>query len=110
MTLQRSDNETLTKMILLCFDLSTDGGVPAEFRPDFLVLGKRLRGTLINLLSAQFDSQTPQFVEANAKIMAVNRALNETANDLARFADTIEQVGKLIGTLDGLLTIAVSFI
>jgi hypothetical protein len=39
MTLQRSDNETLTKMILLCFDMSTDGGVPAEFRPDFLVLG-----------------------------------------------------------------------
>jgi hypothetical protein len=40
----------------------------------------------MNLLSAQFDSHI-QFVEANAKILAVNRALEDTANDLARFAD-----------------------
>ena len=109
MTLEKIDNETLTKMILLCFDLSTDGGVPAKFRPDFLALGKRLRGTLVNLLSAQFDKDAPRFIEAKEKLEVVNRALKETANKLKKFADTVEQVGKLIGTLDDLLKIAVSF-
>ena len=107
---ERTDNETLTKIIITCFDLATDGGVPAAFRPDFLILGKRLRGNLINLLSAEFDSATPQFVEVNANIKTVNKALKKTATDLAKFADTIEQVGKLIGTLDGLLKFAVKFI
>lgn len=108
--MERTDNETLTKMILLCFDLSTDGGVPAELRPEFLALGKRLRGTLMNLLSLQFDAQTPKFIEANGKIKTVNKALKKTASDLSNLANTIEQVGKLVGTLDDLLKIGVSLV
>lgn len=110
MTTEKIDNVVLTKMILRCFDLSTDGGVPAEFRPDFLALGKRLRGTLVNLLSAQFDSTAPAFVDAKDKLKAVNKTLKETADKLKKFADTVEQVGQLIGILDDLLKIAVSFV
>lgn len=110
MTTERIDNETLTKMILLCFDLSTDGGVPAEFRPEFLALGKRLRGTLVNLLSADFDNSAPKFIDAKDKLKAVNKALKATAEELKKFADTVEEVGKLIGVLDDLLKIAVGFL
>lgn len=110
MSLERADNETLTKMILLCFDLSTDGGVPANLRPEFLALGKRLRGTLVNLLSLQFDAQNAKFIAANEEIKAVNKSLKKTAKDLAKFADTIEQVGNLVGALDDLLKIGVSLV
>ena len=110
MTLERIDSATLTKMILLCFDLATDSGVPPKFQPEFLVLGKRLRGTLINQLAAQFDSQIPQFVEASANLNTVNKALKKTANDLTKFADTIEKVGKLVGQLDSLLMFVAKFV
>lgn len=110
MTTERIDNVTITKMILLCFDLSTDGGVPAEFRPDFLALGKRLRGTQVNLLSAEFDNSAPQFIEAKDMLRAVNKTLKETADKLKKFADTVEEVGKLIGVLDDLLKIAAGFL
>jgi len=110
MSSARTDNQKLAEIITLCFDLSMDGGVPEKLRPKFLVLGKRLRGTLINLLSAQFDSQTPKFIKANKKIEEVNKALKKTAEDLKEIADTIEQIGKLVGILDGLLGIAVSFV
>jgi hypothetical protein len=106
----RINNQELTEIIISCFDLVTNGDVPSEFRPKFLALGKRLRGTLMNLLSAQFDSQTPQFIEANKKIEEVNKALKKAAGELKKFADTIEQVGKLVGILDDLLGIAASFV
>jgi phage-related tail protein len=109
MTLAKTDNLKLAEIAILCFDLGTSESVPPELRPAFLVLGKRLRGTLMNLLSAQFDSQTPKFIEANKKIGEANKALKKTAEDLKEAADTIEQTGKLIGILDGLLGIAIRF-
>jgi hypothetical protein len=110
MDLERIDNVTLTKMIHLCFDLSTNGGVPDEFQPIFFAMGKRLRGTLVNLLSVQFDSQAPKFISASAELKEVNKALKKTSDNLTKFADTVEQIGKLLGVLDDLLSIAVSFV
>ncbi len=110
MSSARMNYQKLVEIITLCFDLSMDGGVPEELRPKFLVLGKRLRGTLMNLLAGQFDAQKPKFVEANKKIKKVNRALKKTARDLSNIADTLEQTGKLIEILDDLLGIAVSFV
>lgn len=110
MSLQRIDTATLTKLINLCFDLSTDGGVPPEVRPQFLALGKRLRGTLVNLLSVQFDENAPRFIAAGQALKRVNAELKRTAERLDRFANTIESIGKLIGVLDDLLQIAVGFV
>jgi hypothetical protein len=62
------------------------------------------------LLSAEFDNSAVKFIEAKERLKAVNKALKETSNKLKKFADTVEQIGQLIGVLDDLLKIAVSFV
>ncbi len=105
----KTENALLTEIIEACFDLSMHGQVPPEQRADFLALGKRLRGTLVNLLTAEFIEGTAAVSEANRKISELNQALKQEAKALANIANTVEQIGQLVSTLDGLLKLAVGF-
>jgi hypothetical protein len=52
------NNAELAQLTERCFDLSMDGRVLPSDRKEFLALGKRLRGSLLNLLTAQFAAGT----------------------------------------------------
>jgi hypothetical protein len=104
------DTVTLTSVINRCFELSTDGELSGARRGKFLAHGKRLRGHLMNLLSAQFDEDTDAVVEANKKLKEVNRELKDSATALERAATTLNDIAQLVGSLDKLLNVAVSFL
>ena len=106
----RVDTTTLAEVVKQCFEHSTDGRFTTEERARFLVEGKRLRGLLMNLLSAQFDDGTEALVGANAAVRAVNADLKASADQLAGIATTLNNIARLVGTLDKLLNVAVSFV
>jgi hypothetical protein len=104
------DTTTLTMIINQCFSFAMDARVSPADQNSFLIEGKRLRGQLINLLSAQFDDTTAQFAAATASLTKVNTALSNSATALANVAATLNGITTLIGNLDKLLTVATSFV
>ena len=108
--MMKVDTTTLTDSITQYFDHATDGRFSTSERAAFLTEGKRLRGLLLNLLSAQFNNGTQQVLDANAELKAVNTELKAAAANIAKTASTLNNVAHLVGTLDGLLGGAVSFI
>jgi geranylgeranyl pyrophosphate synthase len=108
--MMKVDTTTLSDSVTQCFDNATDGRFSTSERAAFLTEGKRLRGLLLNLLSAQFNNGTQQVVDANAELKAVNTELKAAAANIAKTASTLNNVAHLVGTLDGLLGVAVSFI
>ena len=108
--MMRVDTTALAEVISQCFENATDGRFTPEERALFLADGKRLRGLLLNLLSAQFDDGTQQVVNANVEVKAVNADLKASAISLAQTAATLNNVARLVGTLDGLLNVAVKFV
>jgi hypothetical protein len=104
------DTTTLTSVINQCFANSMDLRFSAADRNSFLVEGKRLRGHLLNLLSAQFDAGTPGLEEANADLQQVNDDLSQSAASLANTAQTLNDIVSLVQNLDKLLGIASSFV
>jgi hypothetical protein len=107
----KCDTTTLTQIINKCFDLSMDGRVTDEKqRSEFLALGKRLRGSLLNLLSAQFDDGTKAVEDANTSLTKINSDLADEANALNNLASTITNITTLVGTLDKLIGVAGSFV
>jgi hypothetical protein len=105
----RLNVQQLTDCIVECFELSSSGAVPLDFRSEFLVLGKRLRGALVNLVSAQFSEGTAAVQAANSQIADVNRRLKTEAKTLSDFVDAIRAGAALVGTLDSMLKLAVAF-
>jgi hypothetical protein len=108
--MMRVDTTTLAEIISQCFDNATDGRFTLDERAVFLADGKRLRGLLMNLLSAQFEEGTQEVVDANAELKAVNADLKSSATSLAKTATTLRNVARLVGSLDGLLNVAVKFV
>ena len=108
--MMKIDTTTLTDIINKCFANATDGRFTAEQRAVFLADGKRLRGLLLNLLSAQFNAGTPQLVAANAQLQTVNADLKASVASIAQAQATLNNVAQLVGTLDGLLGVAASFV
>jgi hypothetical protein len=104
------NNGELTQVIDHCFDLSMDGRVHPDDRNEFLALGKRLRGSLLNLLTARFEEGTQEVIEANTKIEGLNKSLSSTTQVLNNTAQGIRQLGQLVSILDGLLKIASNFV
>ena len=103
-------NAKLAEIVELCFDLSMDGRLSPEMRQEFMVLGKRLRGSLLNLISAEFEKGTSEFTKANAKIEEINKDLKNATQALDNTAKAIGQLGELVSILDDLLKIASSFV
>ena len=104
------DTPTLTMIINQCFANATDERFSPKDQNIFLIEGKRLRGQLLNLLSAQFDNTTAQFASATASLNEVNSALSTSATVLANTASTLNSIATLISNLDKLLAVASSFV
>jgi len=104
------DTTTLSNVINQCFAYSSDGRLSADEQTAMLADGKRLRGLLLNLLSAQFDDSTQAVIDANKQLTAVNTALANSATALANAAQTLNAVSTLVGNLDKLLNVASGFI
>jgi len=104
------DTSSLTGVINQCFDYSMDGRFDDNQQSAFLAEGKRLRGLLLNLLSAQFDDGTQAVLDANNQLAAVNTSLLNSAAVLANTAQTLNNIAALVGNLDKLLNVAASFI
>ena len=100
------NNTQLTELTESCFDLSMDGRLSQEERREFLALGKRFRGCLLNLLTAQFTEGTLAVTEANTEITKLNSKLKVSVKKLDNIAQAISQLGDLVSILDDLLKIA----
>ena len=104
------DTTALANIINQCFDYSSDGRIPSSEQTAFLADGKRLRGLLLNLLSAQFDDGTQAVLDTNKQLAAVNRQLGDAAASLAQSAQTLNTLANLVGNLDKLLNVAANFL
>jgi geranylgeranyl pyrophosphate synthase len=104
------DTKTLTGIINKCFDNASDGRFSEAQQAAFLADGKRLRGLLLNLLSAQFDDGTQAVFEANNQLASLNSDLSNSAASLANIAQTLNSVASLVSNLDKLLNVASSFL
>jgi len=103
------DTTKLTALINNCFDLSMAGDLSDDQRTSFLAAGKQLRGSLMNLISAQFNDGTPAVIDANTKLTTVNQEVTEAKNNLEKADGILADVNQLIGVLDGLLKLATAF-
>jgi hypothetical protein len=106
----KTDNARLAGIIEECFLLAGDNTLTANQRDQFRELAEHLRARLMILLSKTFDEGTPALIEANQRIAQVNANLKKATGDLASIADKVEQVSRLVSTLDGLLKIPLGFV
>lgn len=104
------DTTTLSAIINQCFAFSSDGRLSDDQQGTILAEGKRLRGLLLNLLSAQFDDGTQAVLAVNSQLNAVNAQLSDSVTALANAAQTLNGIASLVGNLDKLLNVASSFI
>lgn len=106
----RLENQKLTQVIEQCFDLSMDGSLPPEQRREYRALGKRLRGSLMNLLSQQFDATVPEFIAANKALQETSEELAKVQTSLEDAAKALARVGELASKLDDVLKVAEKFV
>jgi hypothetical protein len=104
------DTTTLSSVVNQCFNYAMDGRVPQPQQNMFLAEGKRLRGLLMNLLSAQFDAGAQAVLNANKELTIVNKGLSDSAASLANCAQTLNGIASLVKNLDSLLNVAAKFI
>lgn len=104
------DASALADIINRCFGYATDGRFTDVQQAAFLAEGKRLRGLLLNLISARFDNGTPAVLEANEQLEAVNTNLANVADTIANAAGRLEDVASLVNNLDALIGIATDFV
>jgi DNA repair exonuclease SbcCD ATPase subunit len=104
------DTPTLTAIIQSCFDRSTDSAVPEKAQAQFELAARRLRGHLVNLLSARFRARTAELEAANAAIADVNANLEKDLAKLEDVAKTIEKLTDLVAKLDKVLAAAAAFV
>ncbi|MBO0939128.1 hypothetical protein J2I47_21415 [Fibrella sp. HMF5335] len=104
------DSEKIASCVQECFMLSLDDRLTIDEQKQMNVLGKRLRGHLINLLSATFDDGVKEVEAANKQLQAVNQQLSDTNEVINKVAATVKTVTKLVQTLDNLLTMVARFV
>ena len=102
--------EELTKTIMECFDNSMDNRFTLEEREEFLVQGKILRDSLVNLVSAVFTEGTVEVVETERIIKEINKKLKEKDQLFNNVAAVTGDIAKLVSILDDLLKLAASFV
>lgn len=106
----RLENQKLTQVIEQCFDLSMSGELTPQQRREYLMLGKRLRGSLLNVLSAQFDEGAPEFLAANKALQETSVELEKARKSLEDAVKAVARVGELAAKLDDVLKVADKFI
>jgi ABC-type transporter Mla subunit MlaD len=103
----RADHQQLVKCIEACLDLSMDDRLSQASQNEMLALGKRLRGSLVNLLTAEFADDLKQVNEANTQLQVISKTLADKNAAIDRIAEVISQVGQVVKELDALLKFAV---
>jgi hypothetical protein len=103
----KTDNQELVKCIEACLDLSMDDRLSQERQNELLALGKRLRGSLVNLLTSEFPEDLKQVKDANHQLKAINQTLEDKNEAIQHIADTITRVSQVVRVLDGLLKFAI---
>jgi methyl-accepting chemotaxis protein len=103
----KTDNLELVKCIEACLDLSMDDRLPQARQNEMLALAKRLRGSLVNLLTADFAENLKQVEEANQQLQQVNQDLADRNQAIEKVAETIHKLNKVVKVLDGLLKFAI---
>jgi len=104
------DASTLANIITRCFGYSSDGRFTETQQGAFLAAGKRLRGLLLNLISAQFDNGTASVLAANTQLNVVNTNLSNAADTIAKAVDRLHDIASLVKNLDALIGIATNFV
>jgi hypothetical protein len=104
------DSVTLTAVIDQCLENSMDGRFTQAQRTEFLTLAKRLRGSLLNLLSARFGKDTKALNDTNGALADVNTELKNAAASLAKAAQMLKDLNALVGSLDKLIGVAGMFL
>ena len=110
MTETKCDVTSLTKIVEHCFDLAMDARLTEAENAKYLVLGKRLRGSLLNLISARFEEGTEALERSNSQLREVNAVIRKDAEAIDNVADTVKSLGSLVSSLDKLLGVALSFV
>jgi hypothetical protein len=105
----KCDAVRLAQIVDRCFDYAMDARLSQARRTKFLVAGKRLRGALLNLISARFND-TAALAAANARLDAVNTRLARQKDVIEHSAAVLKDLGTLTGALDKLLATAVLFV
>jgi hypothetical protein len=103
------DTPTVTRLIVTCFNLSLDDRLGDRQQRDFLVAGKRLRGCLVNLVSAQFNDDTDMVLDVNRQITRIIQQTAHLKGDVTTAAGVLSEINVAVGVLDELLNLAVSF-
>ena len=103
------DTPTMTRLIMTCFNLSRDGRLGDRQQRDFLVAGKRLRGCLVNLVSAQFNDDTDMVLDGNRQLTRVTQQTAHLKGDPAAAANVLSEITVVVGVLDELLNLAAAF-
>lgn len=105
----KCDVVRLAEIVDRCFDYAMDARLSQARRTKFLVAGKRLRGSLLNLISARFND-TARLAAANARLDAINTRLARTKEVIEKTAEVLKDLGTLTSALDTLLATAVLFV
>ncbi len=106
----RLDTTGLTDLINRCFTYGTDPRVSQDAQSAFLAGGKRLRGLLLNLISAQFHDRTQAVLEANQEIVNLNTRLSNPNVTLANLPASLGAIASIILSLDKLLDVAAAYL
>jgi uncharacterized phage infection (PIP) family protein YhgE len=101
--------DRLAGSISRLFDLAGDDRLTETQRSKVSALAKRLRGRLVDLLSAQFPDDLEEISDANAKIAALTQRLADANDAINKIADTVKQITALAGALDKLIVLATKF-
>jgi hypothetical protein len=103
----KTDNQELVKCIEACLDLSMDDRLTQVCQNEMLALGKRLRGSLVNLLTAEFPEDLKLVEDANQELRSITRTLADKNQAIENIADTISKINQVVKGLDRLLKFAV---
>jgi hypothetical protein len=103
----KTDNQQLVRCIEACLDLSMDDRLSQDRQNEMLALGKRLRGSLVNLLTAEFAEDLKQVEEANLQLQSIGKKLEDKNQAIAHIADTITRISLIVKDLDELLKFAI---
>lgn len=103
----KTDNQELVKCIEACLDLSMDERLTQACQNEMLALAKRLRGSLMNLLTADFPEDLKQVQEANQELLAISQLLADKNKAIENIAHTTSKIKQVVKGLDGLLRFAI---
>lgn len=101
--MKRVDTTEMAELIKGCFDLAMDGRVSPAQRSALLASGKRLRGDLVTLLTAQFDDATAEVDASNTDLASVNKSLEATIADISKINQTLQKITAVVGKIDKLI-------